>query len=71
MLELFLKCTELPEDKIPELIDATSGSGYGMMKVVVEQICQREFARPKEKYLQDHNLGLTVCLRLSCTAKLP
>mmetsp|Transcript_34236 Transcript_34236/g.86250 ORF Transcript_34236/g.86250 Transcript_34236/m.86250 type:complete len:331 (+) Transcript_34236:610-1602(+) len=26
MLEHFLKCTELPEDKIPELNDATSGS---------------------------------------------
>mmetsp|Transcript_43221 Transcript_43221/g.112023 ORF Transcript_43221/g.112023 Transcript_43221/m.112023 type:complete len:318 (+) Transcript_43221:761-1714(+) len=31
--------------------------GYGMMKDFAEQTHQREFARLKEKYLRDHNLG--------------
>eukprot|EP00873_Tetraselmis_striata_P040965 jgi/Tetstr1/461229/TSEL_000583.t1 len=31
--------------------------GYGMMKDFAEQTHQREFARLKEQYLRDHNLG--------------
>eukprot|EP00873_Tetraselmis_striata_P010317 jgi/Tetstr1/430581/TSEL_020378.t1 len=31
--------------------------GYGMMKDFAEQTHQQEFARLKEKYLRDHNLG--------------